>query len=120
MPTTRKARRPSGTGPRAVARYKRTRITEPMRTPFSVARVRDASTSPGRDSSGSRPESSLIIRGNCFGDTSLTRKLLVSIGSLQDPQRAWSLNGARTGVTDSTPGRLASCGSGCGLYTTKS
>src|SRR6266496_1315352 len=31
-----------------------TRITEPMRTPLSLARVKDASTSPGSDWSGIR------------------------------------------------------------------
>ena len=35
-----------------------------MRTPLSRARVKDASTSPGSDWRGIRPDSSVTIRGS--------------------------------------------------------
>jgi hypothetical protein len=62
-----------------------------MRTPLSRARVKDASTSPGSDWRGIRPDSSDIIRGSCPGGTSLTRKFLKSIGVWQDAQPTVSL-----------------------------
>ena len=91
MPTTRSAGRRAGDGSAVppsscacVASW--VRITEPMRTPLSWARVKDASTSPGSDWSGIRPDSSVTIRGSCPGGTSLTRKFSVSIGLRQDAQ----------------------------------
>ena len=108
------------TGPQALRRScarlaSWARITEPTRTPFSWARVNDASTSPGSDWRGIRPDSSITIRGRSRGGTSLISRLLASIGLRQDAQRA-APNAAGTGVTDLTFGTRASCGSGWPLY----
>ena len=121
MPTTRSAGRGTDRSARPVASSdgvtKGTRITEPMRTPLSWASVKDASTSPGSDWCGIRPERSVTSRGSCRSGATETRKLLVSIGVRQDAQRGLSLIGTRTGVTDATSGSPASCGSGRRLYT---
>ena len=73
-----------------------------MRTPLSRARVKDASTSPGSDWRGIRPDRSVTIRGSCPGGTSLTRKLSVSIGLRQDAQPTASLMVTGTGVAEET------------------
>jgi hypothetical protein len=67
-----------------------------------LASVKDASTSPGSDWCGIRPERSVTSRGSCRGGTSLIRKFSVSIGFLQDGQRSAPLMGTSTAVTDAT------------------
>jgi hypothetical protein len=62
----------------------RTWITEPIRTPLSLASVYEASTSLGRAWFGIRPESSLTIRDRLAGGTSKTPKAPVSIGLRQE------------------------------------
>jgi hypothetical protein len=120
MPTTRSAGRRTGDGSAGppfswVTLASWVRITEPTRTPLSWASVKDASTSWGSDGSGIRPESSITIRGSCPGGTSLIRVFSVSIGFRQDAQPNVTAKAAGTGVTATTCGSRASCGSGVPL-----
>ncbi len=87
-------------------------ITEPIRTPLSLARVYEASTSSGFDWSGIRPESSLTVRRRPAGPISKTPNALRSIRFRQVSQRWTTFTGPGAGVTDLTSGRRDSDGSG--------
>ena len=122
MPTTRSAGfmagDRSGAPPLSCARLATwVRITEPTRTPLSLASVNDARTSSGLDWSGIRPDRRATIRGSSRGGTSLISRRSVSIGVRQDAH--WSLPGkaAGTGTAAATWCSRASCGSGWPLYT---